>query len=392
MKEKTKFLIQYYLIYFFKSFLFLKIYLVLVLTKNLTATQVSLILSIYSVTSILMEIPIGTLSDIVGCKKLIIYSILILIFGYFIVLFNKNFYGFCIFYCCFGLHDTIFSVSKEALIYNNIKYLGLKNNFPKYKNITRIISFISLSIATFIAGKLVNDNLDLVLEIDILSLVIYSIIILWTNERRNINIKKLNNDYIKSLKNGLKYVIKHKTLMKFVIFEGIWYSIITITVSFCPVFYKEMYSAEKVNIMVSSQIISLAILQSCFINIFRKFKIQTHVTLFIFGAIYGTISFYLYDIRYSFVLNILYFFFTQMADVLIYVKIQDLIPSKSRSCIASIRSFSDSLFKLFFLYEIGILSKKYDYRTGFFVLFVFYFFCCMIFIYSIYKDNHLKKN
>ncbi len=392
MKEKTKFLVQYYLIYFFKNFLFLRIYLVLVLTKNLTATQVSLILSIYSITSILTEIPIGTLSDVIGCKELIIYSMLILIAGYLIILFNKSFYSFCIFYCCFGFYDTVFSVSKETIIYNNMKYLNIRKKFSKYKNIARIISFSSLSIATFISGKLVNDNLNLALKIDILSLILYLLIILWINERRCINLEKLNNNYLKSLKNGFKYVLKHKTLMKFVIFEGIWYSIMTIVINFCPVFYKEIYSIERVNIIVSLQIILLAVLQLCFINhLFDKFEIQRQVMLFIYGAICGILSFYLYDIKYSFILNVFYFFFTQMTDILIYIKIQDLIPSKSRTCISSIRSFSDSLFGLVFLYILGILSNKYNYRIGFLSLFIIYLFCCIVFVYSIYKDKHLKK-
>lgn len=391
MEEKTKFLIQYFIIYFFKNFLFLKIYLVLILTKNLTATQVSLILSVYSIASILIEIPVGALSDFVGCKKLIIYSILILIVGYIVILFDKSFFGFCVFYCCFGLYDTIFSASKEALIYNNIKYLNLKNDFPKYKNITRIIAFSSLSVAAFISGKLITDNLDLVLKIDITSLIIYSLVIAWTNEHQTISLKKLNNDYRKSLKNGFKYIWKHKTLIKFVIFESIWYPILMIIISFCPVFYKEMNVTKNINIMVSCQVITIAIMQLCFISKLYKQKIYLYTVMFFLGAICEIISLYLYNNIFSYILNILYLFFTQVADILLYVTVQDLIPSKSRSCIASIRNFLDSTFRMIFLYVLGFLFKVYDYRIGFISLFVFYVVCCTIFVYSICMDKHLIK-
>ncbi len=392
MKEKTKFLLQNFSICFFKNLLFLKKYLVLVLTRSLKATQVSLILSAHSISSILIQVPLGVLSDCLGSKRLLIYSILILIIGYTVVLFNKSFFSFCLIYACFGIYDTIYFSARESLFYNGSKYLNLKDSIPYYRNLTRIISFLALSIAAFFAGKFILKDLNLALKIDIFILIIYLLIITWINGNENPNIKKLNKNYIKSLKNGIKYVTKHRTLAEFIVFEGIWASITAIFIGFCPVFYKEMGIAENVNIMVTIQIAIIATTQLCFINIlYKKTTFYNRIMFFMVGAIFGIISLYLYKSIFAYILNILCLLCTQIAEILIYTTVQELIPSKSRACITAVKSFVNSIFKLIFLYILGFLFKSYNYRISFLILFIFYFICCIFFIYVFHNDEHLRK-
>lgn len=393
MSEKSKFLIQYYIIYFLKSFLFLKQYLVLVLSRNLTAVQVSFIVSIYSIISILIEIPTGVLSDFIGCKKALIYGISILILGYILIFFNKSFISFCIFYMCFGLYDTIFSGSKESLIYNNIKYHNMKKEFMKYKNISRIIALISLSIAAFISGNLVTKHINIVLFVDILILIMFVITVFFIDEHANENLKKLNKNYKKSIKNGFKFIIKHKTLRKFIIFEAIWFPILMITINYCSFFYKEISSVNmpSVSVMMFCQILCVAIIQIFTIGKLSKQNVYKNSLLFIFGAIFGLLSFYNYNGLFSYILNILYFFCIQTADTLFYPTIQGLMAAKSRSLIVSIMSFIESIVKLIFLYFLGYLSKMYNYKVGFSMLFIFYTIFTLIFYYFLINDKHLRK-
>ncbi len=393
MKEKTKFLLQNFLICFFKNLLFLKKYLVLVLTRNLDAAQVTFIISAYSISSLLTQIPLGVLSDFLGSKILIICSILVLMFGYIVVaLFSKNPFSFQLIYACFGIYDTIYFSAREALFYNGSKYLNLKNSIPHYKNLTRIISFFAMSIAAFFGGKLIYSNFNLVLKIDIFVLVFYLFVIICVNECKNPNIKKLNSNYIKSLKNGIKYAIKHKTLLNFIIFEGIWASILTIFISFCPVFYKEMTITNNINVMLTFQILVIAITQLFFVDIlYKKTTVYKRIILYIIGALCGIISIYLYNGLLAYILNILFLLFTQVAEILIYTTVQDLVPSKSRACVVAIKKFINAIFKLVFLYILGFIFKRYNYRIGFLILFIFYFICCFLFLYIFYNDKHLRK-
>ena len=109
------------------------------------------------------------------------------------------------------------------------------------------------------------------------------------------------------------------------------------------------------------------------------------------GAIFGIASLYLYNGIFTYILNILCLLFTQVAEMLIYTTVQDIVPSKSRACITAVKSFVKSIFKLIFLYILGFLFKNHNYRISFLILYIFYFIFCSLFLLVFYKDKHLKK-
>lgn len=395
MDEKKKFLLQYYAIYFLKGFLFLKQYLVLLLNSSLTPIQVTLIISTFSIMSTLAEIPTGAISDYFGCKKSIISGILFYIIGYVLIFFEKNFFTFCIFYSFCGLYETIFSGSKESLFYNNIKYLDIKNEFIKYKSRAKIIHYFALMISAALAGMLMKyNNMDHLILIDIFVLIIYLLVIISMNEHSNENLKKLNTNYLKSIKNGFRYICKHYTLRNFILFEGVWYGIWMIFINYSSLIYKEVESGfMSVGKMIPLQVLLVALLQTFFIDYFIKKDVYNNAKLFLVGGVFCILSMYIYNKcgLLCYTMNILYFFCIQSGDLLFYPKIQSLIPAKSRSIIVSISSFIDSMSKLLFLRFFGIIATKYSYRMGFMFLAYAYAILVLIFYILFVNDKHLRK-
>lgn len=401
MREKTKFFIQYYLNYFIKNFFFLKIYLILLLNQNLSVRQTSLILSIYGIASLLIEIPNGALTDYFGYKKSILFSMSMFIVGYLTLLNSKNFLSFCIFYICFGLYETIFYTAKEILFYNNIKHLKLVDNYPKYKSISRVVSLASLAISSIIAGKITKDNvndignINLVIIVDVIVLFINLLLILSMKEYRKEDTKKINKNYFESIKNGFKYVKKHKTLMKLIFFEMLWYPLSNIVIIYSSLIYKEISPVVSKNfaisLMISTQILSIAITQTFFVSKMSKKSIYLQNLLFVIGAFCSLLSFYVYRGLFSYLLNILYLFFTQSGDVLSIPVIYDLIPKRSQACIVSMMSFLNSIAKVAILYVLGLVSGLYNYRIGFMVIFSIYSLCCVVFFIGILLDKHFQK-
>lgn len=392
MNEKNKFLLQYYAIYFLKGFLFLKQYLILLLNSNLTPVQVSTIISAYSVVSMFIEIPTGALSDYFGCKKTLVFGIFFHLIGYIIILFKKNFFTFCLFYGFYGLYETLFSGSKESLIYNNIKYLDLRKTFIKYKSRSKIVHLIALTISSFLGGFLLKYNKNYIIIVDIFVLILYIFVILSINEHRSPNLQKLNKNYIRSIANGFKYVLKHYTLRRFLLFEGVWYSTWMIFINYSSLFYKEI-DVKFLNIgtMNSLQVLIVAIVQSSIIGYFINRDVYSNAKIFLVGGIFCVLSTYLYSGMISYALLVLYFFCIQSGDLLFYPKIQRLIPAKSRSIIISIENFIDSITKLVLLNLFGVISSKYSYRNGFLSMSIFYITLSVIFYVFLSRDKHLRK-
>ena len=392
MNEKRKFLLQYYAIYFLKGFLFLKQYLVLLLNSNLTPVQVSLIISTFSIVSALVEIPTGAVSDYFGCKRSLVTGILFYLIGYVVIFFEKNFFTFCIFYSFCGLYETIFSGSKESLFYNNIKYLDIKNEFIKYKSRSKIIHYIALTMSGALAGMLLKYNMNYLILIDIFVLIIYFFVVLSVNEHSNENLKKLNTNYLKSIKNGFKYILKHRTLRYFILFEGVWYGTWMIFINYSSLFYKEIeFGFMSVGKMIPMQVLLVALMQAIFIDYFIKKDVYNNMILFLIGGVFCVLSVYSYKGLLSYILNIIYFFCIQTGDLLFYPKIQKLIPAKSRSIIVSISSFIDSMSKLLFLRYFGLISNKYSYQVGFGFLSGIYLILTLISFLFFINDKHLRK-
>ena len=392
MSEKNRFLLQYYAIYFLKGFLFLKQYLVLLLNSNLTPVQVSLIISTFSIVSVLLEIPTGAISDYFGCKKSLMVGVLFYIIGYIIIFFEKNFFTFFIFYSFCGLYETVFSGSKESLFYNNIKFLDIKNEFIKYKSRSKIIHYAALTLSAALAGMLMKYNMNYLILIDIFVLILYFLVIASMNEHSNENLKKLNTNYIRSIKNGFKYISKHRTLRNFILFEGVWYGTWMIFINYSSLFYKEIeFGFMSVGKMIPLQILLVAFMQTVFIDFFIKRDVYNNAKLFLVGGIFCIFSAYIYKGILTYIINILYLFCIQSGDLLFYPKIQRLIPAKSRSIIVSIISFIDSMSKLLFLRWFGLISSKYSYRMGFLFLGCSYTILTVVFYILFINDKHLRK-
>lgn len=340
----------------------------------------------------LIEIPTGALSDYFGCRKTLLVGILFHLIGYVVILLRKNFLTFCLFYGLFGLYETLFSGSKESLFYNNVKYLGMTDIFIKYKSRSKIVHLIALTISSFFGGILIKYNPNYILSFDIFVLLIYALVVLSMDEHSNSNLQKLNRNYLKSITNGFHYVAKHRTLRRFLIFEGAWYSVWMIFINYSSLYYGEIkMKFLNIGTMNSLQVLTVALTQSLTIGYFIGKDVFSNAKFFIIGGILCLMSTYIYGGLPSYALLVLYFFCIQSGDLLFYPRIHGFIPAKSRSIIVSLENFIDSMVKLLFLRLFGGISTNHSYRLGFLSIASLYLVLAILFYLGLVNDKHLQK-
>ena len=123
--EKYKFLIKYYALMFLRGIFFFKIYAAVVLKETLTPMQISTIISIYSITTIILEVPLGFFAGKFGYKKVILIGVILYLLSYIGLIYDKSVLTFSIYYACRSLYSSVFDSSFEALVYGNIRHYGL---------------------------------------------------------------------------------------------------------------------------------------------------------------------------------------------------------------------------------------------------------------------------
>jgi MFS family permease len=347
------------------------------------------------VVSMVIEIPTGAISDYFGSKKTLIFGLVSYLLGYIVILFKRNFFTFCLFYGSVGIYETMFTGAKESLVYNNIKHFDIMDNFVIHKNKSKTCQHIALMLSSFVAGKLIMKkySANYLIIIDIMVLITYIFLISSMDEHRNINIQKLHKGYMKSIENGLKYMFKHTSLRKIIIFRTVWISIFRLLLSYSSLFFREIFGNLKlVSYIASSEILISAILQYLIVEYFAKRKnIYIDALLFIVGSFSALVSAIIYGGFVSYALIIVYFSCIKASELIFFARMQKIIPAKSRAVIISTSNFLNSIFRLVVSLVLGFISDRYSYRAAFCSIFTFFSLSSVIFYLSLLADRHIHR-
>ena len=393
MSEKNKFLIQYYLIDYFRNIFLLRQYMVLVLSNYLDPLQIGSIMSVYHIVDLLFEIPMGLLANKIGCKKTLLWTMFLFLASYFLVFFDKSAFAFVVFFFFFGLYDATYYSVKDNIIYNNIKHHNLKDTFPKHKLMTKILSSVALSVGAFMATKVfktAGGHALIVIDGILFSLYMYNI--LQINENAGKNLTLLTNNATKSLISGIRYIFKHNTLRKFLLFQVTWSSVNSIIMSYCSLFYSNIFSTNTdIGNLMSIQILIVAIMQTILINKLMKLSIFKTCFVFVVSGISIMLSTTIYSGLISYVFVILYYLCTRIGDALTYTTIQSCIPSKFRTIVVSVADLCESFVNSVLLWIFGFLAKSYSYRVSLNTISCFFAVCSVVFLISCLYDKHLWR-
>lgn len=394
MSDKKKFLISYFLMAILIPLLFVKQYIVLILKTQFNPLYISYILSMFPIIKILLEIPTGAMSDYFGCKNSLIIGCMFYLLGYIAILLNKSFASYIIFYLCYGIQSTIFSGSKESYIYNNMKYYDIVDNeLARYRSIYKSVYISMLTFASFIGGFLIKKNINVSIVLDIISTLLLICSLLFSSDKANKKIRNLNTNYLKSLKTSLRYTRKHKTLHKYVLYEAIWAAIWDIIISYCVLMFDDIsikYIPSEALLTIKN--IILVFVQIIFSKYLYNKDIYFSFKMFLVAAIPAIITNVLfYNSAFNFVGIMVYFSIMQLANYLIELKIQKIIPSKMRSTIISEVGFLAGNVRLIITYIIGYIATISSYKIAFLSVFAIHTILMLVFYIWFNTDTHLKK-
>lgn len=116
--------------------------------------QIGLLEGVYHITSMIFEIPSGALADLLGRKKSMIVSRILIAISCLIMLVSRNFWLFGLSFFIQALGNNFNSGTEEALIYDSMKALGEEEHYIGVSGRLNVIIEVSQGIATVLGGIL----------------------------------------------------------------------------------------------------------------------------------------------------------------------------------------------------------------------------------------------
>lgn len=121
---------------------------------GMSLMQIGLLEGIYHAVSILFEIPSGAIADLLGRRRSMLISRVILALSCVVMLFGRHFGWFALSFCLQAVGNNFNSGSEEALVYDSMKCLGKEQGYIKVNGRLNVIMEVAQAIATVAGGIL----------------------------------------------------------------------------------------------------------------------------------------------------------------------------------------------------------------------------------------------
>lgn len=204
------------------------------ITKKVTASEILILNGLCFLFRILMQIPAVTITDFLGKKKSIVLGNILLIFYMLAVMIIPGAIGIMIADFIFSLGYDIKQISEPNLLYDSVATKGGDGLYSKLEAKGGSWYYILDGVASLTAGYLfvINNYLPMII---CLGFIVISTIISFrfqdvyeVKQEKSKGLIRTLKEYNKDLKVSLKFIFKSKRMKAFVLFQIVFYSLISI--------------------------------------------------------------------------------------------------------------------------------------------------------------------
>jgi len=135
---------------------------------HLELSDIMILQAVYSISTLVLEIPTGYIADIIGRRKTLILGFLISAVAYIIFSFSFNFFGFLIAELIFGLGESFISGTDSAMLYDTLLSQEKQNEYVKHEGKLTSFGNFSEAIGGILGGMLILISIRLPLYVEAL--------------------------------------------------------------------------------------------------------------------------------------------------------------------------------------------------------------------------------
>lgn len=209
--------------------------------KGFSVSQAALLSSIYSLSSILCQIPASIVADKIGLRNSMIFgNILCVVWALFYLIvptFNIMLFGDI--FCAFGF--ALKGASESPFLYSTLKKAGKTSEFSKVEGKGSSLYFIVEAVASIAAGYLyfINPYLPMIFSAicsSIATLLAFYMKPIRTYEKDKLTTKERFSEMIE----GFKFIFKSKRLHALLIFACVFYGILSLSNLYIKTFLNDI--------------------------------------------------------------------------------------------------------------------------------------------------------
>ena len=202
----------------------------MLLSKGSTVDTLGFVTAIYSVFIVVFEFPSGILADIIGQKKIYLFSLALSILGYSIVLVTHNLIWLFIGFACYGIARAFSSGSVEALFISQYIKKNGKDNLHKLISVLNSGEVIGLATGALLGGVIpmiwekyfpgqnkYNGNL-------LVQIIVLAVLLLFTmlGVQETTAAPKDRQSLLAHIKESLSIVVRNRNIMLLITGTMIW--------------------------------------------------------------------------------------------------------------------------------------------------------------------------
>ena len=332
------------------------------LEKGLSFTQIFMITSAASITTILFEVPTGAISDKISRKFSVIIGCILCAASLVVFVVNPTFVTILIGDIIFSIGLTFRSGSEQALLYDTLKNNDKVGEYTNIEGKARSYTFIAQAIGSLLAGFLYTYNVYLPFYFSIFFVAVAGIIACFYVEPA---IEKEHKEisYKNQIKDSFKYAFTHKKVFSIFLFSLVFFYFYRIGFNYFQPYMKSIGIPTVFFGAVFFLFNIVAAMSSRFTQLF--IHLTKPKSLFMLCMLLVT-SFILMGFT-KYPIGILFMLLQQVARGLrvpIFQKyINKHLPSSKRATILSIQNLTNSIIVAVFAPFAGLLLDKTDIFT-----------------------------
>lgn len=357
-KQYSSFLRNYLLSASLYDFIFAyAIYNVLFNIRGLSVFQISILLTWWALSAMLLEIPSGAIADYWSRKKMLVLAPLIKSLCFIIWIFaDNNFYLYAFGFLFWSTGSAFISGTSEALLYDKLASFHKEHEYEKILGKKNFYFYIALATATISGGFIASININWTLILSIIPLLLSSFFALLIKEAPKTK-SAASIDYFDYIKLAYHEVKNSKVLLLLLIYSlgiSIFYDL--------EEFDQLYYQIAKLPLFAFGLVGFLwSILHS--IGSYYSEKFQNAIWIFYTFPLIAAILLFFVGLKPSIPMIgilLLAYFITSPLKILIESKIQRNIKSTARATVTSVNKFLINLFAVFLTPLFGVIGQIWN--------------------------------
>ena len=215
-KKYKSFLRNYYLSSSLYDFVFAyAIYNVLFNIRGLSVFEISLLLSWWALTSVILEIPSGALADYWSRKKMLVIAPIIKSLCFVVWFFaNGDFYLYALGFLFWSIGSSLVSGTTEALLYDELTGFDKKEEYEKALGKKKFYFHIALAVSTISGGFIAHYSIDWALIFSVIPLLLSAFFAMLIKETPKAKSTE-EIHYLDHIKSAYKEIKQNKILLYF---------------------------------------------------------------------------------------------------------------------------------------------------------------------------------